>query len=574
MKCRALGRRISLHFLCPEDDLPTIIFVHGTFAAGPERGDQWWQLDSPFETQLRESVVARKGTLTFQRLHWDGRNTENSRRKSAAALLERCLELEGRSEPYVLIGHSHGGSIISNALLLTCQAKQPLPHLLKAITVGTPFLHLSKTSALARIWLPALVVVLFLGFISSLTVSATTPGWFLNRQLISLDSGFRNIDPAAPILGCGRGAEALSRAMGAGQAQAPQDFEALGRRCAERAKAEDEAQSRATFKSRSMSILFNTYLLAVVFGIWLGVRLFAEQRERPDKAIAEANIGLARELFESRWLGFAHALDEAVGGLSRAMSLRPAASFLVPKITTRMSGLSSGLSAILFIFLIVMWIVLFSAASELQPTLSPNYPIAFFTALKNSPWQAGKIGLVLAIIYGTGILALVAFSLLMTASISWTGSQVDERICELLLGSDFPGQRVIAISSRPMWSTHAPLPMPDDIAAQLTVFDDSQSLLVVRALRREIYAAMDASNAAVVPNLFEAMAAFELTHTSYFNSQLFRKLVFVAVSEQPGFEATPVLSSDPEFAKLKEWVRTTQGSGSSDGPGFSADAPG
>jgi hypothetical protein len=547
--------------------VPTIVFVHGTFAEGPETGDQWWQLGSPFETRLQENVAAKEGMLSFQRLRWDGRNAETSRRKSAAALLERCLELEGRSEPYILIGHSHGGSIISNALLLACQTKQRLPHLLKAITVGTPFLHLSRTSAWAQIWLSVLIIVLFLGSIGGLTISATTPGGFLNRQLISLDEGFRNTDPMPPILGCGT--TEASKAIGrlGGQGLTRQD-------CEEQAKAADAARSKARFKSRSMDIIFSTYLLAVAFGVWFVGKLYIEERAKADGTITPANISLARELFESRWLGFAHTLDEAVGGLSRAMSLRPTVSFLVPKITFRMSGLFSGLAAILFVFLLVVWVVLFSAASELQPALSTNYLIAFFSALNNSPAQAGKIGLVLAIIYGAGILMLGALSLILTASISWTASQVDERIRGLLLGLDFPGQKITAISSRPMWSAHAPLPMPDDIAVQLMAFDDSQSLVMVHAMRREIYAAVDVSKAAVVPNLFGGMAAFELTHTSYFNSQLFRKLVFVAVAEQPGFEATPVLSSDPEFAKLREWVKASQGSGSPDRLRFSADAPG
>jgi hypothetical protein len=557
----ALGRRISLHVLCLEGSLPTIIFVHGTFAAGPERGDQWWQLGSPFETQLRESVAARKGSLTFQRLHWDGRNTENSRRKSAAALLERCQQLESRGEHYVLIGHSHGGSIISNALLLACQSKQPLPNMRKAITVGTPFLHLSGTSALAQIWLPILIIILFLGFIGGLTISATTPGAFLNRQLISLDAGFRNVDPVPPILGCGAHAEAFSKAIGGlgDREQTPQDSEARKKLCDEQARADDAARSHAKFKSRSMSIIFSTYLLAVAFGVWFAGKLFVEERAKADRTITPANIRLAGELFESRWLGFAHTLDEAVGGLSRATSLRPASSFLIPRILTRTSDLFSVLSAVLFVFLGVIWMVLFSAASQVQPAFSSEYLIALGSAAINSPERAAKIGLAIAIIFAAGILALRGLRRLMRASFAWAGNQVDQRIQGLLLGLDRPGQKITAISSRPMWSRHAPLPMPDDVTTQLSVFDDSQSLVVVHSLRRELYAAMDASNTAVVPNFSDAIAAFELTHTSYFNSSLFRKLIFVALTEQSDFEATSVLSNDTEFDRLREWVKSSRG---------------
>jgi hypothetical protein len=81
--------------------VPTIVSIHGTYAAGPEAGDQWWQRGSPFERRLRECIEATEGAISFQPLLWDGHNSEVSRRKAAASLLKRCEELEERAEPYV-----------------------------------------------------------------------------------------------------------------------------------------------------------------------------------------------------------------------------------------------------------------------------------------------------------------------------------------------------------------------------------------------------------------------------------------------------------------------------------------
>ncbi|MES1179956.1 MAG: hypothetical protein ABUL43_02045, partial [Hyphomicrobium sp.] len=53
-------------------------------------------------------------------------------------------ELETKSEPYCIIGHSHGGSILSDALLLNAARRRPLANLKRWITVGTPFLKLRK----------------------------------------------------------------------------------------------------------------------------------------------------------------------------------------------------------------------------------------------------------------------------------------------------------------------------------------------------------------------------------------------------------------------------------------------
>ena len=103
--------------------MPTIISIHGTYASKPtEEGDEWWQRGSFFERHLRECVETEGGTLSFQPLRWDGENKESSRREAAKELVERCKALERSGERYFLIGHSHGGSIISNALLVANEA--------------------------------------------------------------------------------------------------------------------------------------------------------------------------------------------------------------------------------------------------------------------------------------------------------------------------------------------------------------------------------------------------------------------------------------------------------------------
>jgi len=117
--------------------MATIMTVHGTGATGPEEGQAWWQKGAAFEHHIRELVEGDDGKLNFERLIWDGANSEASRRKAAASLLSRMQSREAASESYCLIGHSHGGSVIAHALML---GKQPLPNLSRWITVGTPFI--------------------------------------------------------------------------------------------------------------------------------------------------------------------------------------------------------------------------------------------------------------------------------------------------------------------------------------------------------------------------------------------------------------------------------------------------
>ncbi|HML29980.1 MAG TPA: hypothetical protein PKE16_14325, partial [Hyphomicrobium sp.] len=132
--------------------MATIIAVHGTFAApttadpngGPMPELQWWEAGSAFEKDMRALVEARDGELNFVPFTWAGDNSEVERREAGNRLTKVMRDLESKSEPYCVIGHSHGGSIISDALLNGAARRLPLANLKRWVTVGTPFLKLRK----------------------------------------------------------------------------------------------------------------------------------------------------------------------------------------------------------------------------------------------------------------------------------------------------------------------------------------------------------------------------------------------------------------------------------------------
>lgn len=138
--------------------MATIITVHGTFAhaEGDTAGDesiseadlQWWQPGSTFDCDMRELLDASpgegSGKLDTKPFEWDGHNSELSRRAAGKRLFRELRTLDATGEPYCLVAHSHGGSVVNWALLESAARKQPLKNLKRWITVGTPFVAMQK----------------------------------------------------------------------------------------------------------------------------------------------------------------------------------------------------------------------------------------------------------------------------------------------------------------------------------------------------------------------------------------------------------------------------------------------
>ena len=119
------------------------VLVHGTFAGdNADQGNRWWQHESEPAKNLQQrfpsAVRVARGSEVF---HWSGKNGERARNKAGTELLNHLQALEKSGQPYHLIGHSHGGSVIWNALRRATFLKRPLQGLRSWTTVGTPFLH-------------------------------------------------------------------------------------------------------------------------------------------------------------------------------------------------------------------------------------------------------------------------------------------------------------------------------------------------------------------------------------------------------------------------------------------------
>ncbi len=168
--------------------MATIVTVHGTFSSGPLEGEKWWQLGSGFASGIPQLIEGADRRLVVEPFVWDGYNSETARYAAGARLAARLQALDASGEPFVVIGHSHGGSVLSAALLNAARSKQPLANMRRWITVGTPFLKtqrqrflFSRLGILGKAIYLTLLTFLLLGVLIALggSVEAEPVAWVM-----------------------------------------------------------------------------------------------------------------------------------------------------------------------------------------------------------------------------------------------------------------------------------------------------------------------------------------------------------------------------------------------------------
>lgn len=87
------------------------VFVHGTFADESDHdGNAWWQTKGVLAQELDNN-----GWFVIP-FNWSGKNSETARRSAGKRLWVLFSQLEDIGIPYSVVGHSHGGMLIWNAL--------------------------------------------------------------------------------------------------------------------------------------------------------------------------------------------------------------------------------------------------------------------------------------------------------------------------------------------------------------------------------------------------------------------------------------------------------------------------
>ena len=294
------------------------LLVHGTFAGAPEdRGEKWWQSGSPVAQRLQQDVPPSVEVAPSRAVfHWSGENSERARSKAAYALLSRLIEFERSHQPYHLVGHSHGGSVIWNTLKLATIKRIELSQLRSWTTVGTPFLQHRSRNAWNPVNLAAIVIGLLLlrpayrtlWQISILLWNAATGSkeglvlpWDRDSQTIHFFE--------SPVL-------AFLQWIGI-----PMEFSSVGVRVGSFDPQGSQSLAAYLFATREGLFFFSMAVFAAYLFLIIGLmcirpaiesyRIRAEQRLEDDAFAA----------YQSRWLGIWSTDDEAINGLRATLDL-------------------------------------------------------------------------------------------------------------------------------------------------------------------------------------------------------------------------------------------------------------
>jgi hypothetical protein len=130
--------------------ITSIVTVHGTFANHKkDEGEKWWQKGSTFQEEVAARIDTEAADINWVPFHWSGKNSEADRRRDGVELFKFLHEnFESKNQPYHLVGHSHGGSVIAEALRWSTRQNSKLENMQSWITVATPFLAFKKQKRL------------------------------------------------------------------------------------------------------------------------------------------------------------------------------------------------------------------------------------------------------------------------------------------------------------------------------------------------------------------------------------------------------------------------------------------
>lgn len=523
--------------------MATIVTVHGTNATGPEVGEKWWQRTSPFERQLLALVKSPTGEVTAVPHIWDGANSETSRRMAGLALYERLKALDARKEDFVVVGHSHGGSVTEIALMEAASERNPLGHMQRWITIGTPFIALERQRALfSRMRLPGQAIysalaTLLLATIVTLLVNLGVASKSPNAADISILVLLMLPLPIIYVIAFLRNLRGYRRYSSRTTAFAAQHF---APRLSVLTHKDDEAVEGLGNLHQFQPEIFNKRFAVPIISflsIFMVPLLLV---------IAASNETVMRMIVDT--------FDAGDRNAHLALLKQAGYTFGDGGRVTNVGGSIAYNIAIMFIRLWnLMTGPIFLVATQGQTALGTDF-------------MAKLIGTLL--LAGLVPIALVALLALVNLAVaSWLSSSLSgmlsrrlnaitwNQIRQTAFGNDTVGEHARNAHALPRWMQGAAFkPLPDALGAELSRHCDEVAAKAIAKFRAGIRELVRAS-AGSEPNQFLSryLTWQELIHTTYFEMPRFAKLTALIIGSAKGFEPADALMRDAEIDAIRQW---------------------
>ncbi|RTL49011.1 MAG: hypothetical protein EKK46_15015 [Rhodocyclaceae bacterium] len=470
-----------------------VVTVHGT--GDPNANPQlvkWWQSGSAFLEHFIQGLSLSGWMATVEPFVWSGRNSEHDRRAAGRTLASHIQALEISGLPYHLVGHSHGGSVIEEALIFAITRMKLEPNGLKSVTtVGTPFIEsrpklFSANRLAAALLKPYWLTALLLTF-SSLLVGLAQSGNHFKSVFYSYSTVFLGVPPSIVV------------------------------------------QVLAVFFVLTMALFSPRYIYFAVTERW---RLSGNEVHR----IQMATACLRQHLW--------HRDDEAISGLSAAAKLR-LRIFSDSKASTIARALTPFAGLLAFIFFLSAGMISlpgvatslslpidWSSTAQSLVLLGCNWTFHVLGINPENVNEESSVAVVSALaslgwafLLVAAMLQLIAllFRFALDLPIRYTIFRPLDRLISLRVkrnafGEDTATDKAVGLGHKPPYIEEAHPALPDEISRILTERVNAGSAATMAKIRSTLGAALYSPDEIdIIGSVQSELTWSELIHTSYFD---------------------------------------------------------
>ena len=482
-----------------------LITVHGTGAGdSTAAGDRWWQLGSAFLEGLRKRLDLDPSKVEISPFQWEeGPNSELARRQAGERLCNELVAADAAGEDYCLIAHSHGGTVVYNALLRCIAQGLPLERLKCWCTVGTPFLDYRKNTFLFQ-RLDGLGLTLYATGLGSIFLSLLT--W------VNLGLGW-------PFLALDISEEAL-------------------------------ADNGRFLEPMGWSLL--------VLGALCLAGLFLYERRKRSWYTPKQKRQVASE-YSDRWLGLWHLEDEAISALS---NIQRVSAPIISKTFLRPFVAGAQLAAVIVPALYLAYDLLVKGGSILVGESRTLLEGTDMTTETMDSIVAGLVGgnavsiLLLLFLIWLATLLLKLLAHLLGSPLAWSLNRlIWLSVRRRAWGDDLVKEDVGAIAAHPPEFGGRFDSLPEPVAEPLRKHSEKHAIVALHKVREVLGMTRDSPTTGDLrAQLSENLQWQELIHTAYFDVPEFIDLVALGLHRAGLAELRDGAVPTAEREALETWL--------------------